>query len=85
MNVQKVSIIDHHWRSLFIGNFHFCPCLKEPLFSDKDVLTRIAWGRFQRLARGRVNVWGVHYLLNRCEVLLKYLPNAIEPEVRSSQ
>ena len=50
MNVQKASI-DHHWshrRSLFIGNFHFCPCLKEPLFLDKDVLTRIAWARFQR-------------------------------------
>ena len=85
----KKSIIDHHWRSLFIGNFHFCPCLKEPLFSDKDVLTRIAWGRFQRFpwdGQWLAGAWGgVHKVQNRCEVLFKNFPNASEPEVRSIQ
>ena len=36
-------------------------------------------------SRGKVNAWGVHNSQNRCEVLLKYLPNASEPEVRSSR
>ena len=85
MNVQKASI-DHHWshrRPLFISNFHFCPFFEgATVFRQRrvDLL-----GAGFKDSRGRVNVWGVHHSLNRCEVLLKYLPNGSEPEVRSSQ
>jgi len=85
MNVQKASI-DRHWshrRPLFISNFHFCPFFEgATVFRQRrvDLL-----GAGFKDSRGRVNVWGVHHSLNRCEVLLKYLPNGSEPEVRSSQ
>ena len=46
--------------------------------------SRAGW-LFPWESRWRAGAWGVHQSLNRCEVLLKYIPNTSEPEVRSSQ